>query len=120
MSWSHSSPASAHSSSGHGRSWTIAGSSFANMFPEHLRHRSNRDTPDTGAGAGGQEQSHMRLSDMLKRKRVSSRKSSRKSAGAARDEMTSGKTEFHRKYYDDLQNNPASTSQELFSNIYTS
>ena len=34
-----------------GRSWTIAGSSFANIFPEHLRTRSreegSRESPDS-------------------------------------------------------------------------
>ena len=90
MSWSHSSPSS-HQHSGHGRSWTIAGSSFANMFPENLRQRSSRESD--AAGAGSQETPHhnMRLSDMLKRKRVSSRKSSRKSTGATRDETSPGR-----------------------------
>ena len=94
MSWSHSSP-SPHA--GHGRSWTIAGSSFANMFPDNLRQRSSREEPaGAGAGAGSSQeagagsQHNMRLSDMLKRKRVSSRKSSRKSSGAARDEVSPG------------------------------
>ena len=99
MSWSHSSPSPQHQ--GHGRSWTIAGSSFANMFPENLRQRSSRsgaaeaESPGASGGAttGTQEAagSNMRLSDMLKRKRVSSRKSSRKSTGASsRDEAASG------------------------------
>jgi len=75
-----------------GRSWTIAGSSFANMFPEHLRHRSARDDPGK-AGSSRESpdstpQPPMRLSDMLKRKRVPSKKATRKS-GAAKDETSS-------------------------------
>ena len=96
MSWSHSSSSPHHP--GHGRSWTIAGTSFANMFPENLRQRSSRggaaeaETPGASGGqSGGQDGgSNMRLSDMLKRKRVSSRKSSRKSTGASRDETSQG------------------------------
>merc|ERR1719334_2238295 len=49
MSWSGNSSGSVP-----GRSWTIAGSSFANMFPEHLRQRSReeggaaaRESPDS-------------------------------------------------------------------------
>ena len=96
-----------------GRSWTIPGSSFANIFPEHLRTRrsagntaspstdsaavdaaidlaghdltdsvgSSRDSPDASPAAGSTVQQSsstpMRLSDMLKRKRNNSRKSSR-------------------------------------------
>ena len=103
-----------------GRSWTIPGSSFANIFPEHLRTRrsagsshtaaaspstesaadaaidlaaghdltdsggGSRDSPDASpaaatAGSTVQQSSStpMRLSDMLKRKRNNSRKSSR-------------------------------------------
>merc|ERR1719509_511693 len=75
-----------------GRSWTIAGSSFASMFPEHLRHRSARDDPGK-AGSSRESpdstpQPPMRLSDMLKRKRVPSKKATRKS-GAAKDETSS-------------------------------
>ena len=90
MSWSHSSPSS-HQHSGHGRSWTIAGSSFANMFPENLRQRSSRESDPVGAGSQETPHHNMRLSDMLKRKRVSSRKSSRKSTGATRDETSPGR-----------------------------
>jgi len=88
-----------------GRSWTVAGSSLANMFPEQLRVPKRRDesSPDGSTGAmaasavpegeasaaasgsaaasvassSGQGQP-MRLSDMLKRKRVSKRTSGRK------------------------------------------
>ncbi len=97
-----------------GRSWTIPGSSFANIFPEHLRTRrsagntaspsaesaavdaaidlaghdltdsvggGSRDSPDASPAAGSTVQQSsstpMRLSDMLKRKRNNSRKSSR-------------------------------------------
>lgn len=100
MSWTNTSVGSVSSNSSSlpptgppGRSWTIAGSSFANMFPEHLRQRSSREsgaTPDSAIGTspGGSRESPdttphppMRLSDMLKRKRVSTRKSSRKSSG---------------------------------------
>ena len=88
MSWSSSPPQH------QGRSWTIAGSSFANMFPEHLRQRGARDatqasSPDASPGTSREApeasspNSPMRLSDMLKRKRgASGRKSSRKSSGA--------------------------------------
>ena len=62
-----------------GRSWTIAGSSFANMFPEHMRHRNSRDEVASSSRESPDSTPHppMRLSDMLKRKRVSSRKSTR-------------------------------------------
>ena len=54
-----------------GRSWTVAGSSLANMFPDQLRVPKRRDesssSPDTTP------QAPLRLSDMLKRKRVSKR-----------------------------------------------
>ncbi len=56
-----------------GRSWTVAGSSLANMFPDQLRVPKRRDesssSPDTTP------QAPLRLSDMLKRKRVSKRTS---------------------------------------------
>ena len=83
MSWSHTSPAS-HGPR-HGRSWTIAGPSFANMFPENLRQRTSREQDSSQASGQETPQHNMRLSDMLKRKRVSSRKSSRKSTGATRE-----------------------------------
>jgi len=73
-----------------GRSWTIAGSSFANIFPEHLRNRSreesSRESPDSTPATAA---TPMRLSDMLKRKRNASRKSSRKTsgAGASREDL---------------------------------
>jgi E3 ubiquitin-protein ligase TRIP12 len=122
-----------------GRSWTLPGSSFANIFPEHLRTRrsggssssaaepaadaaidlgssgdtrssrdltdsllvatgSTRDSPEaspaassaaTGSATVQQSSSTpMRLSDMLKRKRNTSRKSSRKSSGGlTREEL---------------------------------
>merc|ERR1719410_2827726 len=81
MSWS-----SNNSGSVPGRSWTIAGSSFANMFPEHLRQRSREEGGSSRESPDSTPHPPMRLSDMLKRKRVSSRKSSRKSSGAGRDE----------------------------------
>ena len=56
-----------------GRSWTVAGTSLANMFPDQLRVPKRRDesssSPDTTP------QAPLRLSDMLKRKRVSKRTS---------------------------------------------
>lgn len=59
-----------------GRSWTVTGSSFASMFPDQLRVPKRRDesssSPDTPPHPP------MRLSDMLKRKRVSKRSSGRK------------------------------------------
>jgi E3 ubiquitin-protein ligase TRIP12 len=72
-----------------GRSWTIAGSSFANIFPEHLRTRSreegSRESPDSTPQT---TTTPMRLSDMLKRKRTGSRKSSRKnSSGTSREDL---------------------------------
>merc|ERR1719186_823686 len=78
-----------------GRSGTIAGSSFANMFPEHLRHRTGRDDPSK-AGSSRESpdstpQPPMRLSDMLKSKRVPSKKATRKS-GAAKDETSPSTT----------------------------
>ena len=99
MSWSSNNP-TPHTS----RSWTIAGSSFVNMFPgkeifssrtslifhfplEHLRQRSREE-----GGSSETPSQPMRLSDMLKRKRVSSRKSSRKSSGATREETSAGKS----------------------------
>merc|ERR1719315_461736 len=81
MSWS-----SNNSGSVPGRSWTIAGSSFANMFPEHLRQRSREEGGSSRESPDSTHHPPMRLSDMLKRKRVSSRKSSRKSSGSSRDE----------------------------------
>jgi len=73
-----------------GRSWTIAGSSFANIFPDHLRTRSrdesSRESPE--ASSNQSTSTPMRLSDMLKRKRnASSRKSARKNSGASREEL---------------------------------
>jgi len=70
-----------------GRSWSIAGSSFANMLPEHLRQRGAREgaAPPEGAAGTSDPSPHspMRLSDMLKRKRgASGRKSSRKTSAA--------------------------------------
>merc|ERR1719308_24543 len=81
MSWSGNSSGSVP-----GRSWTIAGSSFANMFPEHLRQRSREEGGSSREIPDSTPHPPMRLSDMLKRKRVSSRKSSRKSSGSSRDE----------------------------------
>eukprot|EP00092_Neocalanus_flemingeri_P014477 GFUD01015622.1.p1 GENE.GFUD01015622.1~~GFUD01015622.1.p1 ORF type:complete len:1754 (-),score=538.42 GFUD01015622.1:509-5770(-) len=81
MSW-----AGNNSGSVPGRSWTIAGSSFANMFPEHLRQRSREEGGSSRESPDSTPHPPMRLSDMLKRKRVSSRKSSRKSSGSSRDE----------------------------------
>ncbi len=98
-----------HSAHGHGglggnsgRCWTVAGTSLANMFPDQLRVPKRRDesssSPDTSGGAGtgatastsgsAPAQAPMRLSDMLKRKRVSKRTSGRKgrhSEGSATD-----------------------------------
>ncbi len=106
-------PLNAHGGVGtSGRSWTVAGTSLANMFPDQLRVTKRRDesssSPDaaaasssSGSGAGGSSsssgggasaagasggtsssaataQASMRLSDMLKRKRVSKRTSARK------------------------------------------
>ncbi len=92
-----------------GRSWTVAGSSLANMFPDQLRVPKRRDnanaanesssSPDTSS-----PQAPLRLSDMLKRKRVSKRSSNRKgrhsdggatasaaaSAAAASSDLTAG------------------------------
>ena len=86
MSWSTSPGSAAHP----GRSWSIAGSSFANMFPEHLRQRGAREaaaaSPEVSPGSSREapetsQHSPMRLSDMLKRKRgASGRKSSRKTS----------------------------------------
>ena len=86
MSWSTSSGSAQHP----GRSWSIAGSSFANMFPEHLRQRGAREaaaaSPEVTPGSSREapetsQHSPMRLSDMLKRKRgASGRKSSRKTS----------------------------------------
>lgn len=93
------------SGGGHsGRTWTVAGTSFTSMFPEQLRVSKRREessstSPDTGgmiaqhsappasnpnlAVSSGASNSHsaappLRLSDMLKRKRVSRRSSGRK------------------------------------------
>ncbi|XP_023345840.1 E3 ubiquitin-protein ligase TRIP12 [Eurytemora carolleeae] len=71
-----------------GRSWTIAGSSFANIFPEHLRTRSreegSRESPDSTPQTTSNP---LKLSDMLKRKRTGSRKSSRKNSGTSREDL---------------------------------
>jgi E3 ubiquitin-protein ligase TRIP12 len=63
-----------------GRSWTVAGTSLANMFPEQLRVAKRRDNDNEESGATPTSSHHhssptapMRLSDMLKRKRVSKR-----------------------------------------------
>ena len=86
-----------------GRTWTVAGSSFTNMFPDQLRVSKRREessstSPDTSgattqpnvplssiqsATTASNSSSHsnaapLRLSDMLKRKRVSRRSSGRK------------------------------------------
>ena len=51
ISWSHSSP----QPQGHNRSWTIAGLSSANLFPENLRQRSSMASLGAArALAGGQ------------------------------------------------------------------
>ena len=95
----------ASSGGGHsGRTWTVAGSSFANMFPEQLRASKRREesssaSPDTSgvvsqnpvptssiqnsttssiASTSHNAAPPLRLSDMLKRKRVSRRSSGRK------------------------------------------
>ncbi len=95
-------------SGGGGRTWTVSGSSLANMFPEQLRVPKRRDAAhasgsssgasasvggssavdgasgggapmDSSSGGGGaSQQAPLRLSDMLKRKRVSKRPSNRK------------------------------------------
>jgi E3 ubiquitin-protein ligase TRIP12 len=83
---SWSTPQAASQSTHHltsGRSWTVAGTSLANMFPEQLRvaKRRDNDNEEGGAGATPTSSHHnnssptapMRLSDMLKRKRVSKR-----------------------------------------------
>ena len=64
MSW-----AGNNSGSVPGRSWTIAGSSFANMFPEHLRQRSREEGGSSRESPDSTPHPPMRLSDMLKRKR---------------------------------------------------
>jgi E3 ubiquitin-protein ligase TRIP12 len=73
-----------------GRSWTVAGSSLSHMFPDQLRvHKrreesaSSTDTPTSSLMHYPQQsapaaQQPLRLSDMLKRKRVSKRSSNRK------------------------------------------
>ena len=93
------------SSGGHsGRTWTVTGSSFTNMFPDQLRVSKRREdssstSPDTSGittqtavplssiqsstTTSNSSSSHssaapLRLSDMLKRKRVSRRSSGRK------------------------------------------
>jgi E3 ubiquitin-protein ligase TRIP12 len=110
------SPLSHHHHGGHsglpgggGRTWTVSGSSLANMFPDQLRVPKRRDaaqaSPAAAASASGATasslaiagpssasatsatlleplegsgQAPLRLSDMLKRKRVSKRPSNRK------------------------------------------
>ncbi len=90
-SWSTPQPSGQGQGSGHhlpsGRSWTVAGTSLANMFPEQLRvakrrENADHDHHDGGGGASGSSatptssqtaNTPMRLSDMLKRKRVSKR-----------------------------------------------
>ncbi len=101
------STAAAHGGTG-GRSWTVAGTSLANMFPDQLsrvakRRDESSSSPDTAGGSSSSSsgaaaaaaatsssaaagtgaatataQAPMRLSDMLKRKRVSKRTSGRK------------------------------------------
>ena len=95
----------ASSGGGHsGRTWTVAGSSFTSMFPDQLRVSKRREesssaSPDTSGNptqptappssiqnattSSSASNSHttappLRLSDMLKRKRVSRRSSGRK------------------------------------------
>ena len=78
-----------------GRSWTVAGTSLANMFPEQLRVPKRRDNEDeAGAGStptsgGSTATAPLRLSDMLKRKRVSKRSTnnSRKGRNSQDNEM---------------------------------
>jgi len=71
-----------------GRSWTIAGSSFANILPEHLRNRSRDESSKESPDSTPQSGTPMRLPDMLKRKRnASQRKSSRKNSAASRDDL---------------------------------
>ena len=91
------------SGGGHsGRTWTVAGSSFTNMFPDQLRVSKRREessstSPDTSgvttqasvplssiqslttaSNSSSHSAAPLRLSDMLKRKRVSRRSSGRK------------------------------------------
>ncbi len=59
-----------------GRSWTVAGTSLANMLPEQLRVPKRREADEADATpttSSSSPNAPMRLSDMLKRKRVSKR-----------------------------------------------
>eukprot|EP00095_Tigriopus_kingsejongensis_P008879 maker-scaffold15_size728074-snap-gene-6.27 protein:Tk08879 transcript:maker-scaffold15_size728074-snap-gene-6.27-mRNA-1 annotation:"e3 ubiquitin-protein ligase trip12 isoform x2" len=59
-----------------GRSWTVTGSSFASMLPDQLRVPKRRD--ESSSSPDATPHPPLRLSDMLKRKRVSKRSSGRK------------------------------------------
>lgn len=84
-SWSTPQPTSNVTNLTSGRSWTVAGTSLANMFPEQLRVAKRRDADNNTTNANHDldtptsSHSHssptapLRLSDMLKRKRVSKR-----------------------------------------------
>ena len=56
-----------------GRAWSLPGSSLAAIFPGELRGRANREAAAAPAQPDSAPAPPMRLSDMLKRKRVSSR-----------------------------------------------
>ncbi len=81
--WSASSPGASAAVGASGRSWTVAGSSLANMFPDQLRVPKRRDNhgvnnESSSSADTSSPQAPLRLSDMLKRKRVSKRSSNRK------------------------------------------
>ena len=94
-SWSTPQPTSSGTLN-QGRSWTVAGTSLANMFPEQLRVAKRRDNADLEQDSSTPNSTQspnapLRLSDMLKRKRVSKRSTnnSRKGRNSISDDLPS-------------------------------
>ena len=95
-----------------GRSWTVAGTSLANMFPEQLRvpKRREADEPDATptTSSSSPNAPTMRLSDMLKRKRVSKRSTNNSRKSRDREDMSASTSAL--AY--DMPSGTATTSSE--------